>query len=226
MPATTTHRATGVRDDARRSREIFDTFAAAFAVAGYHGASTNAIAERLGMRQASLYYYVRSKQAALEQVCTLGISPLLEHGRALVAADLSAVAKLRAVAVSHLAAMIERPDYGRVFLTQRRFLTGAARERVRRLEREYEQIVETLIGEGVAAGVFRTDLSPRDLMLATIGVCNLATLWQGTVPDMTVERALRIVSAFLIDGLCGRSDPVGLPVPLAGATAVATASPY
>ncbi|MEZ5649413.1 MAG: TetR family transcriptional regulator [Burkholderiaceae bacterium] len=201
----------GVRDDARRSQEIFDAAAAAFALDGYHGASTQDIADRLGMRQASLYYYVRSKQAALEQVCVVGITPLIEHGQSLLSADISGIDKLRGLARSHLMAVIDRPDHARVFLTQRRFLSGAARERVRRLEREYERIVESLIADGVASGEFRTDLAPRDLMLATIGVCNLATLWQGTVPDMTVERAMRIVSAFLIDGLCGEAEPMGLP---------------
>ncbi|MEZ5656978.1 MAG: TetR/AcrR family transcriptional regulator [Burkholderiaceae bacterium] len=210
-----------VRDDARRSQEILDAAAAAFALAGYHGASTKDIADRLGIRQASLYYYFRSKQAALEQVCTIGIEPLLRKGRRLLDADLPPLEKLLALARNHLGTVIEGPSYARVFLTQRRFLTGAARERVRRLEREYEQIVETLIRDGVDCGGFRSDLTPRDLMLATIGICNLANVWQGTVPDMTLDRAMRIVSAFLVDGLCGHAEPLGLlsnpaPVPAWG----------
>jgi AcrR family transcriptional regulator len=42
---------------ARRLSEITDAAAKVFARRGYHGASTQDIADVLGMRQASLYYY-------------------------------------------------------------------------------------------------------------------------------------------------------------------------
>ena len=53
----------------RRAPEIIDAAARVFAERGYHGATTQAIADVLGIRQASLYYYFSSKEAALELVC-------------------------------------------------------------------------------------------------------------------------------------------------------------
>jgi AcrR family transcriptional regulator len=53
----------------RRADEIADAAARVFAERGYHGTTTQAIADVLGMRQASLYYYFPSKEAALEEVC-------------------------------------------------------------------------------------------------------------------------------------------------------------
>src|SRR6266545_4179476 len=49
----------------RRYREVLDVAATVFAEKSYAGASTRDIAERLGVRQASLYYYFPSKEAAL-----------------------------------------------------------------------------------------------------------------------------------------------------------------
>ena len=57
----------------RRAGEIIEAAARVFAERGYHGASTQAIADVLGIRQASLYYYFPSKEVALEQVCMLGV---------------------------------------------------------------------------------------------------------------------------------------------------------
>ena len=57
----------------RRSPEIVAAAAKVFAQLGYHGASTQDIADVLGMRQASLYYYFDSKDAALEAVCASGV---------------------------------------------------------------------------------------------------------------------------------------------------------
>ena len=60
-------RVTGVRSDVSakwesRYREVLDAAAIAFAENGYLGASTRDIAERLGIRAASLYYYLPSKE--------------------------------------------------------------------------------------------------------------------------------------------------------------------
>jgi TetR/AcrR family transcriptional regulator, cholesterol catabolism regulator len=57
----------------RRYGEIIDAVAAVFAEKGYHGASTKDIADRLGIRQGSLYYYFASKESALEEVCQIGV---------------------------------------------------------------------------------------------------------------------------------------------------------
>lgn len=203
-----------VRDEARRSREAVDAAAAAFAESGYHGASTRVIAERLGIRQASVYYYMRSKEAALERVCTVAIEDLLDGARGLVDAELTASQKLLRLAQRHLVTMIDSPDYARVFLTQRRFLSGAPRERIRDLEREYERIVETLIVEGVDHGEFRADLPSRDLMLATLALCNAGNLWQASVDGMSLDRALRLVSTLLIDGMsAAHAARAGVAVP-------------
>jgi AcrR family transcriptional regulator len=47
--------------------------AAVFAEKGFHGSSTRDIAERLGIKQGSLYYYFKSKEEALGEVCLFGI---------------------------------------------------------------------------------------------------------------------------------------------------------
>jgi TetR/AcrR family transcriptional regulator, cholesterol catabolism regulator len=48
---------------------VLDAAARQFSEKGYHVATTKDIAESLGVQQGSLYYYIRSKEAALEQIC-------------------------------------------------------------------------------------------------------------------------------------------------------------
>lgn len=68
----------------KRRAEVVDAAARVFSERGYHGASTQDIADRLGMRQASLYYYFASKEAALEEVCTIGTEGAVDRaGRSL-----------------------------------------------------------------------------------------------------------------------------------------------
>jgi AcrR family transcriptional regulator len=63
---------TRLRPAPKRDQEITDAAAKVFAERGFHGATTQDIADQLGIRQASLYYYFSTKDEALERVCLKG----------------------------------------------------------------------------------------------------------------------------------------------------------
>lgn len=193
----------GVQEAAQRKREVIDAAAAVFSRMGYPGASLRDIADHVSMRQASIYYYFRSKEAALEEVCLVAMRDVLEAARRVHAQRGSASARLVALIRHHLVRMNETPDHGRVFLTQRTFLRGAARDRIRQITDEYEAICVAVIADGVHRGEFRRDPAPEDMALAVLGLCNAALLWHGSVPGMTDERAIRIVAPLMLDGVRG-----------------------
>src|SRR5215467_6626037 len=95
----------------RRADEIVDAAAHVFAERGYHGTSTQAIADMLGMRQASLYYYFPSKEAALELVCTRGVEGHAEAAEAILAQAVPPLAKLAKLIAAHLAPNETKRDY-------------------------------------------------------------------------------------------------------------------
>ena len=139
-----------VRPTQRRMAQIVDAAAAVFAQKGYHGASTQDIADQLGMRQASLYYYFGSKEEALAAVCRIGVEGYVERARTVAASPISARQKVSALIRSHLSPIHDRADYVRVFLTQRQFLPTTARRRVRAAARAYEAIIASVIDAGVS----------------------------------------------------------------------------
>ena len=81
MRARTKNPVGSAKDDKyrRRHSEIIDAAATVFARKGYHGASTKDVADRLGIRQGSIYYYVPSKEAALEEVCLIGVEGFIRR---------------------------------------------------------------------------------------------------------------------------------------------------
>ena len=100
-------RVTDVRSDVtakweNRYREVLDAAAIAFAENGYLGASTRDIAERLGIRAASLYYYLPSKEAALLAICKLGVLDFIDNLKDIIARRDPAPEKLRAAITNHL----------------------------------------------------------------------------------------------------------------------------
>ena len=191
MKAAATSRSVATRSVAtsrKRLREVTDAAAKVFARRGYHGASTQDIADVLGIRQASLYYYFDSKEAALEVVCASGVEDYAEHAQRIQESGESAAQKVARLVFHHLAPMAERLDYTVVFLRERRFLPAPARRRIRAIESRYERMIQRIIAEGVASGEFRADLDARMATLALLGLGNSAALWFGREPGVTLER--------------------------------------
>ncbi len=204
MPAARASRAIRPR---RRAEEVIDAAAAVFAERGYHGASTQDVADRLGMRQASLYYYFPSKEAALEQVCLRSVGDFVERAEAVAAGPGRAADKLAALIRSHLAPVEERGDYVRCFLRERRFLPRDSARRIGRVARRYESILQGVIEAGIAAGELRRDLDPRLATLALLGMCNAAMEWYGREPNVSVGRIADAFAALAFAGMTAGDRP-------------------
>lgn len=173
----------------RRAAEVLAAAAKVFARRGYHGASTQDVADVLGVHQAALYYYYDSKEAALEAVCADGLADFGTRALAILRGPGTASDKVAKLVVQHLSPAVERQDFSLVFLRERRFLPKPARERIRTLEHRYERIIQKVIEQGIASGEFRSELDPRMATLALLGLGNSAVAWYGREPGATLERS-------------------------------------
>jgi TetR/AcrR family transcriptional regulator, cholesterol catabolism regulator len=183
----------------QRLSEVIDAAAKVFAQRGYHGASTQDIADLLGMRQASLYYYVDSKEAALEVVCREGHQGYVERIRRIERSGATASQKVAEVLFHHAAP--QRRDFTLVFLRERRFLPLPARKRIRSFEVQYERAIQRIIEQGIRTGEFRADLDARMATLALLGLGNSAAVWYGREPAVTPERMLHAYVDLLVRSL-------------------------
>ncbi|MDT7844051.1 TetR/AcrR family transcriptional regulator [Streptomyces justiciae] len=67
--------------------ELLAAAAELFTVRGYAATTTRAVAERAGMRQASMYHYVSGKEELLAQLLESTVTPSLGYARELLADD-------------------------------------------------------------------------------------------------------------------------------------------
>jgi TetR/AcrR family transcriptional regulator, cholesterol catabolism regulator len=188
------------RNTHRRSPEIIDAAARVFAERGYHGASTQDIADVLNIRQASLYYYFRSKEVALEIVCTRGVEDFFKAAQAIATGPGKPSEKLAGLIRSHISPILDRGDFVKVFQTQRQFLPTESRRRVGKWSRGIEQLFESVIREGQRSGEFRDTLDPRLMTLAILGMANAVASWYGK-EKVSIERIGSEFSALTLDGL-------------------------
>jgi TetR/AcrR family transcriptional regulator, cholesterol catabolism regulator len=191
----------------RRADAIVDAAASVFAERGYHGTSTQAIADVLGLRQASLYYYFPSKEAALELVCERGVDGFVETAEGIVAGPGTPLDKLTRLIAAHLAPNASKRDYVKVFINERRYLPDASRRRIGRKGRRIERCFEDVVRAGIDDGSIRAGADVRLTMLAILGMCNNVINWRATDQSADLRRVADELGKLVIDGLASPRTP-------------------
>jgi TetR/AcrR family transcriptional regulator, cholesterol catabolism regulator len=199
-----------------RYRTVLDAAAMEFAEKGYLGASMRDIAERLGVRAASLYYYLESKEAALLAICKLGVLDFIDNLEDIIARPDPMPQKLRAAISNHLLPLRSRPaaDYIRVFLLHRHELPDGPRHEVGRLARTYQKLIQQIFTDGIATGELAGDLNPELATLGLLGMCNSVIAARSLPPGATIDDFIAEYSRMIIRGATaelaarqkGRSD--------------------
>lgn len=184
----------------RRAPQIIEAAARVFAERGYHGATTQDIANVLGIRQASLYYYFPSKEGALEIVCLKGVEGFFEAAKAIAAGPGDAKNRLARLIDSHLSPLLDRSDFVKVYLNERQHLPTESRRRIGKWSRGLERIFEDVLKEGVRKGEFRSDMDTRLTTLAILGMMNTVANWY-TKEEMPIEYISAEFMRFAIDGI-------------------------
>ncbi len=146
--------------------------AAVFAEKGFHGSCTKDIAERMGIKQGSLYYYFKSKEEALGEVCLYGIQDYVEHMESIAEGDQPFEAKLIATVTSHLSSYRERDEALKVYNDERLYLPKTRRSKLKTLGSNYRQRLEGIFEEGKKSGAVRQSVDCHFAAQAVIGMCN------------------------------------------------------
>ena len=126
----------------------------------------------MGIKQGSLYYYFRSKEEALGEVCLFGIEDYVQHMDGIVASRQPFEAKLAATITSHLSSYREKNEALKVHNDERLYLPQEKRTRLKELGSHYRRSLEGIFADGVKDGALRASIDCRFAAQAVIGMCN------------------------------------------------------
>ena len=174
--------------------------ATVFAEKGFHGSSTRDIAEHMGIKQGSLYYYFKSKEEALGEVCLFGIEDYVDHMKVIAASDQSFESKLMATITSHLSSYRERNEALKVYNDERFYLPEEKRKNLKLLGSGYRQLLEEIFEEGVRSGALRESIDCHFAAQAVIGICNA---WGDIIvrdPDLDLFDIIQKCTDLLMNG--------------------------
>jgi AcrR family transcriptional regulator len=180
--------------------------AAVFADKGFHGSSTRDIAEHLGIKQGSLYYYFKSKEEALSEVCLFGIQDYVRHMTSIAAGEQSFEAKLVATVTSHLTSYREKNEALKVYNDERLYLPEEKRRKLKELGSSYRQQLEHIFEEGIQSGNVRSSVDCHFAAQAVIGMCNA---WGDLIvrdPELDLFEIIRKCTDLLVNGFMEKKN--------------------
>jgi AcrR family transcriptional regulator len=164
------------------ARDILDAAAALFCTVGYTSTSTYAIAERAGVRQASIYHHFAGKHAILLELLVGTVRPSLRHVRLLGATDAGAPARLWALCHADVELLCSgRDNLGALY-----FLPELSDERFAEF-RDLHLALRSGYAELVARcpGVAAADVT--DLSALAIGLVESVILRRREEPDLRAD---------------------------------------
>ncbi len=188
-----------ISTELKRKQQILKTAAQVFARLGY-SASIDQIAEEMGVTKGHIYYYFNSKQDILFQIFRQAMNYFLKETSAVSSRKLPADRRLKAIFKNHIIAICENRAIMTVFMDLRRDLMPDHWREIAASRKQYEQLIQGLIREGISKGYFITG-NERVLSYTLLGAINWVYVWFQEQGDLDREEIAELMSDYLLRGL-------------------------
>jgi AcrR family transcriptional regulator len=190
-----------------REQEIIAAAARVFQEKGYHAATTRDIAAAVGIQQASLYYYVASKEELLYLVVRAPIMQLYAQVEAIVKADVPAREQIERALQVHLAAFDDNYPHMFVFLQEWHNVVPALQDKLQDFPQRYQRLWEEILRQGSTRGELRADLDITATTFMIMGMCNWMYRWYRKGGRLDTRALARQYASAILDGLVARTAP-------------------
>lgn len=180
--------------------EIISVAAGFFARQGYRATTLSDVAAAVGVKKASVYHYIQSKDDLLIAIYSRIFDRIEGAVRPFASLDLSPDERLRRMIHAHVEIVAEERDMLTVAFQEEVELPESHQRKIRRRKRAYEQLFENVVEEGRQSGVFR-DVDVAVAVKGLLGMCNWLHTWyrppHGTPADIAGVFALLFESGLM-----------------------------
>lgn len=159
-----------------RRNEIIREAAALFNARGYYNTSMEDIAEAVGLRKPTLYWYVSRKEEILYIIHDRIVDNLTERHESRLGSGLSNAELLRLAMLDLMEQIPEFPGYISAFHENYRELNGEMQQEIKVKRDHYFHMIVDVMQNGIDAGEFRYD-DAKSATLAFFGMSNWVYRW-------------------------------------------------
>ena len=188
-------------DTATRERILLEA-ARLFRHHGYAATTLREVADASGIKAGSIYYHFESKDQILGEVLDKGIQVVAETPRQRVdalPADATARERVAAAIEGHLWGLLHHGDFTSANIRIYGQIPAAAKNRHRKIRRDYADYWDRLLEDALERGELRPDSSTAVIRLFVIGALNWTVEWynpqKGSFQDFVKQ-----IRAIVFDG--------------------------
>ena len=188
-------------DTATRERILLEA-ARLFRHHGYAATTLREVADASGIKAGSIYYHFESKDQILGEVLDKGIQVVAETVRQRVdalPADATARERVAAAIEGHLWGLLHHGDFTSANIRIYGQIPAAAKNRHRKIRRDYADYWDRLLEDALERGELRPDSSTTVIRLFVIGALNWTVEWynpqKGSFQDFVKQ-----IKAIVFDG--------------------------
>ena len=192
-----------------RAQEIIAAAARVFNEKGYHAATTRDIAAAVGIQQATLYYYISSKEELLYLVVREPIVRLYHQVEEIVKAQLPTRSKIERALLAHLAAFDESDPHMFVYVQEFPHLLDTLQDKIQESPRHYQRLWEEILRQGCATGELRADLDIPATVFMIFGMCNWLHRWYRKGGRLDTAMLAQQYASTILDGMLTRPASPG-----------------
>lgn len=183
------------------SQLVLDAAAALFCEKGFNETSTRAIAARLNIHQASLYYHISGKEDLLYRISRRALEAVEQHVGAALKNNNDARSRLNAFIHGHLQGLFENPNRALVTIGEFRSLSRAHRRELIGMRRRYSDALDEELTSAVKAGIVRKDTPVSMLRLALFNYLNWTPRWYQLSGRLSLEDLAGIYDRVFFEGI-------------------------
>jgi len=186
-------------EQAARRREIFNAAVDSFLKKGFQETTMREIAELAGMGKSTLYDYFKNKDEILTFIFEEGIHDVFERAQQIAQQDMPLIERIQQIAQMHLEFLVAHKNLYLILTQEIQRLKMQSQQRIQLGRYAYQDLMRSLIEEGIREGVFR----PVDALLAArLLVNSMGSVVFTSRPTATPQALLSESLEIFLRGIC------------------------
>ncbi len=182
-----------------KEAELYKTAASLFNKNGYAATSIRQICRAIGIREGSLYHYIRGKEDLLYNICEWSMSHSLKALEPIAQLSLRPDLKLKKMIEAHISTIVQNANEHATMLKDMRFLSVSNQRKIIKLRDRYEAMFRKVIEDCVQQKLFR-GVDIKMTTLALLGMMNSLIQWYSMGGKMKSEEIAGIFSDLFLKG--------------------------
>ncbi|TCK65228.1 TetR family transcriptional regulator [Winogradskyella wandonensis] len=182
-----------------RKQEIVRVAAKLFKKKGFSAVTMRDLAKEMGIKAASLYNHIDSKQAILQEIVIAIAEDFTTGMQSIIASDCSSLEKLEQIIQLHVKIAIENTD-GLSALNSDWMHLESKLEYYLKLRQDYESNFRHIIETGIASKEIRT-VNPDVLMFSMLSTLRTLYLWIPKKGNVNPKELSASLAQILIKGI-------------------------